>query len=219
MKYCTLSPKDALDRAKASIFEDPRLVLCGGYREQREVEETVLTRTSEVDDIIEEAREVNVQDWFEQRKSTVEDTDDVLLSVEGNDGSSERESKPAYAITSDFLTGGSINNVVGVELEIEESWQIPAYFNFGGWNECPRPEIHCAIWRFWQECYGAYIVGINTEVIEAHVRFPPMTTEASRQLAERHYLYCNDLISQGYGSITKLAGGINNHDCWCFWWD
>jgi hypothetical protein len=45
-------------------------------------------------------------------------------------------------------------------------WHVPSYLRFGAWNECPGPEEHVALMRFWQRCWGAEVAGITRDVVE-----------------------------------------------------
>lgn len=101
----------------------------------------------------------------------------------------------------------------------DESWQVPAFAQFGGWNSCPPPEEHCAILRYWQEKYGAEIVSLTHDVIECSVENPPQTEAECWELAWEQYAYCSDIVDQGVGKVGKLASGLRNSDYWYFWWD
>lgn len=100
-----------------------------------------------------------------------------------------------------------------------ESWQVPAFVQFGGWNACPSPEEHCRVLHYWQEKYDAEIISLTHDVIECSVGKPPETEEECWELAWQQYAYCSDIVDQGVGKIGKLASGLRNSDYWYFWWD
>jgi len=102
---------------------------------------------------------------------------------------------------------------------VKDGWQVPAYFNFGGWNECPAPDGHVLMMKYWQEKYGAELVGMNGDVIEMYVTRPPSTREEALALAEEQYLYCEDIVLQGTETIQNLAAGLLGNHLWYFWWD
>jgi hypothetical protein len=47
----------------------------------------------------------------------------------------------------------------------------------------------------------------------------PATREAALELAREQYLYCNDIVDQGTGSLSGLAASLTTDDWWFFWWD
>lgn len=100
-----------------------------------------------------------------------------------------------------------------------ESWQVPAYVRFGDWNCCPKPEEHCAVFRYWQEKYGAEIVSLTHDVIECCVLKPPQSEEECWELAWQQYAYCPDIVEQGVGTIGDLASTLRDSSYWYFWWD
>lgn len=101
----------------------------------------------------------------------------------------------------------------------EESWQIPAFVQFGGWNSCPPPEEHCAVLLYWQEKYEAELISLTHDVIECAVGKPPQTEAECWELAWQQYAYCSDIVDQGVGKVGKLASGLRNAGYWYFWWD
>jgi hypothetical protein len=103
--------------------------------------------------------------------------------------------------------------------KIKEPWHLLAIVKYGGWNECPEPEVHCAFHREWQEKFGAEIAGLHYDVIECTVRKPPTKRKTAMRLAMEQTWYCTDIIAQGYNSPANLAASIIKSDYWYFWWD
>jgi hypothetical protein len=97
------------------------------------------------------------------------------------------------------------------------TWQIPAYFLFGAFNDCPPPQYHCAIWQYWQEKYGAEIIGMGS--LEASIKKLPATWEEALELAQQHYYYCTDVLQQTPSTIEALAKYLQQSYYWHFWWD
>lgn len=62
-------------------------------------------------------------------------------------------------------------------------WELPAFLDCGGWNECPQTEIHVAMFRQWHERFGAEIIGIADDRTEMRVARPPKTHEEAETLA------------------------------------
>ncbi len=103
--------------------------------------------------------------------------------------------------------------------KIDQPWHLPAIIDYGGGNECPLPVIQCVFFRYWQEKYGAEIAVVSEDSLECIVSRPPRTREAAIELAWEQYWYCNDIIDQGYNSISELAAELLNSPQWYFWWD
>lgn len=96
---------------------------------------------------------------------------------------------------------------------------IPAYLHWGHWNACPPAAYHVAALRAWRNRYGAELVGIDGDALNMRVARKPSTREEALELAQAHYIYCNDIIDQGVGSYRALASELMAHDWWFFWWD
>ena len=96
---------------------------------------------------------------------------------------------------------------------------VPAYLKLGGWNACPLAEEHVAVWGHWQKEYGAEILCVTSDVIEATVARPPQEKEACYALAREQFGYCDDIVTQGVGSIDALASTLRDGRKWFFWWD
>lgn len=99
------------------------------------------------------------------------------------------------------------------------NWEIPAYLFYGGWNECPSPENHVALWKRWSDQFGANIVSATHDVIEATVDSPPTTLEEAKKLAKEQYIYCPDIVDQGVETISNLTATLQDVGTWYFWWD
>jgi hypothetical protein len=98
-------------------------------------------------------------------------------------------------------------------------WEAPAFLNFGGWNECPTPAEHCAVLAYWNRRYGADVAAMTRDVIELEVARPPASRDEAMALARQQFDYCEDLVSQGFGTLSKLAADVHAGSPWRFWWD
>jgi hypothetical protein len=98
-------------------------------------------------------------------------------------------------------------------------FEVPAYLKLGGWNECPASEEHVAVWRFWQAKYGAEILCVTADLIESTVANPPAEKDECYTLAREQFSYCNDIVTQGVGTIDALAATLYKGKSWYFWWD
>jgi hypothetical protein len=104
-------------------------------------------------------------------------------------------------------------------LKINVPWEAFAYLNWGAWNDCPEPAVHCALHRYWESKYGAQVASITGDIVQCIVERPPADKEAALHLAREQYIYCYDIVEQGTESIAALAAGLLNWNRWYFWWD
>jgi Domain of unknown function (DUF4253) len=101
----------------------------------------------------------------------------------------------------------------------KHGWEVPAYLNFGGWNECPEPAGHVVMMKHWFDEYGAELVGMNGDTVEMFATRPPLTRSGALKLAEEQFLYCDDIVIQGTQTIEALGAGLLGNNIWFFWWD
>jgi len=136
-------------------------------------------------------------------------------------GAWPEESEPSNQFTghADIRTGKPYEEVCIVLVPAEHSWQAPCLLKYGGWNECPFAPEHAALFKFWEEQYGAKVVTISGDTIEMSVERPPTTKEAALALARQQYIYCADIVQQGTDTIEALAATLLDGHVWFFWWD
>jgi hypothetical protein len=106
-------------------------------------------------------------------------------------------------------------------IRVEKSYEVPAYLGFGGWNECPPPEIQVAILREWRKEYDAVPIAVTGDVLECAVPSPrrPRTEDECMKLAAEQWIFCDDIVGQGTQSVRGLAIEICKAPTWFFWWD
>ena len=109
--------------------------------------------------------------------------------------------------------------VVIATLDTDDWTTVPAYLRYGGWNACPHPQVHSAIWRYWQEEYGIELVSLRFDTLEFRVARPPGDRQQALGLAREQHAYCSDIIDQGVGSLASLAALLMESRYWYFWWD
>ncbi len=170
------------------------------------------------DEIIERSYNIDLDQWVKARRTELEEFEfnpDEMLGIwpgliEGKGGICLHKKDNYGKVLSEVFLGMA---------EIKEPWQLPAELKFGGWNDCPNPEIHCAFFRKWQAEFGAQITGISGDVIECTVLNPPLDQETAVKLAWEQYWYCADIVDQGCESINHLAATLLESPYWFFWWD
>lgn len=119
----------------------------------------------------------------------------------------------------DVLSHEPYPEVVIALLPVQQPWEAFAHLRWGSWNDCPSPEVHCALHRYWQSNYGAEPASVTADVVECFVANPPATPETAMALGREQYLYCQDIVEQGTETVSALAGGLLGSNIWYFWWD
>jgi hypothetical protein len=180
--------------------------------------------------ILELGNSIDAEAWLERR--AMDQIEDFGLDpdVEGLDameaGGFPHGDWPEHAPRNDQFTiprevlSGRFHPEVFIGLfPSHDSWHVPAFLRFGGWNDCPEPEAHVAILRHSNSTHGAELVGATSDVIELHVARPPRDRVSALSLANQQYRYCYDIVEQGTGSIEALAATLLGAPVWYFWWD
>lgn len=173
------------------------------------------------------AQLINVSEWFsEQHQKRLDDFRDfdageesALCFAETGDWPSDVQPATSLYTVFDGLRGKPHAEVRCALIPTKESWQAPAYLGFGGWNDCPEDSIQCAVFKYWRDRWGADIVVIANDVIEAAVEHPPVSPEDAVKLAQEQYEFCADIVEQGTQTLPNLAARLLNGPLWFFWWD
>lgn len=124
-----------------------------------------------------------------------------------------------FSVHLNLLTHQPYKEVGLAFLPVTSGWEVPAFFQIGGWNACPPPEVHVRLLQQWQQQYGAELVGYTGDVLELKVQRPPQNLEEARPLARLQYAYCPDIVEQGVQTLENLARTLVNSTVWYFWWD
>lgn len=119
----------------------------------------------------------------------------------------------------DLLTGKPLPEVSIALLPAAAAWEVPCLLKFGGWNECPEPAEHAAMFRQWDEKYGIQVLSMSGDTIEVSVQRPPATREEALALAWEQFVYCPDIVTQGTRTVDALAASLLDGPVWIFWWD
>jgi hypothetical protein len=130
---------------------------------------------------------------------------------------SKPESLPELSVALDYR--GPKKKVYVALFQADDWTTIPAHLHYGGWNACPQPEYHVAALRSWRDRYAAELVGLSFDRMDLRVARRPQTRSEALDLAREHYIYCNDIVDQGLGTLSKLAACLMANDWWEFWWD
>lgn len=124
-----------------------------------------------------------------------------------------------FAVVRGSLFGSKPRWVIVARVPTGTPFEAPAYLRFGGWNSCPESHAHVAIWKRWEATYGAKILCMSGDIVEATVERPPLGKDECYALAREQFAYCPDIVTQGVGTIDALASLLSGGRSWYFWWD
>lgn len=165
--------------------------------------------------IVEKGLELELAMWLEDRKNH-----DLEYYTPPRGSWPEVEMpKNTFYVHLDFATGQPQKEINLALIPTKKSWEVPAILKFGGWNDCPSPEVHVAAFAKWNHEYGAEVVAITGDTIEFSVSKPPEIPNEALELAEKQYLYCTDIVRQGTETLEGLAATLQDNHAWFFWWD
>jgi len=168
------------------------------------------------EEFVQRSQSVDLQQWFTQRLGESASLDDLTDASAWNTNSGSRGE---FVSIAGILTRKVHPWVWVSKIPTARPYEVPAYLKFGGWNACPEAHEHVAVWRYWQEKYGAEILCFTGDVIEATVAHPPLEKAECYALAREQFSYCDDIVTQGVGSIDALAATLRGGKSWYFWWD
>lgn len=169
-------------------------------------------------EILATASRLSTGEWLGERRAEMQADGCDFAAIEGAWPDQLPEPGQIRA-HSEILSGETKQKALIGRVQIAEPWQLPAALHFGGWNDCPEAEVQAAMFKRWQEQYGAEIASISGDVVECVVDRPPDARPAAIQLAWEQYLFCYDIVEQGFGTIANLAATLLNSNYWYFWWD
>jgi hypothetical protein len=98
------------------------------------------------------------------------------------------------------------------------AYEVPAHLRFGGWNDCPPPEVHVSALRDWHQRFGAEPVVMTSDTVELLVRKPVATRGQALELARFQHAYCPDIVAPALQSVEALAATLLGDPRWYFWW-
>jgi hypothetical protein len=125
----------------------------------------------------------------------------------------------SFHVQFDLVTNKPVNKLwIGI-LPVAQPWDVAPALEYGSWNDCPSPEEHAAVMRYWSERWGAEPVVVASDTVEMHVQKPPHTRDEALALANEQFAYCADIVTQGVGTLEALAAILLDGQTWFFWWD
>ena len=179
------------------------------------------------DEILENYKKVDCIQWFKERKQEYIENEYLDEEYEFSDDSAYldyfknfNKDKTLYLNSIFDIETGKIRENVGLfKVPTDKVYEIPGWFLFGGFNECPLPEEIIAISKYWYEKYDARIVAITDSEIEFYLEKFPKTQKEAEELAIEQFLVSEDLVFQIYDELEELSKELYKAKNWYFWWD
>lgn len=94
-----------------------------------------------------------------------------------------------------------------------------AHLGFGGFNDCPMPELQIAFARDWHRRFGAVPMAVTHDTLELFLPTPIDDPAVAWEIAQEQYAFCSDIVLQGTETVAELARSIWRSPKWFFWWD
>ncbi|MBS2001112.1 MAG: DUF4253 domain-containing protein [Candidatus Obscuribacterales bacterium] len=170
-----------------------------------------------LDDLVAAGEKMNMDKWL-HLKSALRD------GVDEDEGEWPFDVMPdnnlqSLQIWDPELGSRELDSVYILLVRADYAWEVPAKLLYGGWNDCPVPQVHVGFFKRWFKMHDAEIVSIGRATIEMVVERPPSTREEALEIAREHFVYCPDSVDQGAGNVSSLAAELLNGRVWHFWWD
>ncbi len=205
---------EALSERELAAAEGICPVIMGSGDDVRLLQEQLELDPVSMEEVLAEAETCDLERWMAE-----------LLEQDGDyyqfngDWPTQPVQPTGMILHLDLFTSRPKSRIIIGLVPVRESWKIPAIFGYGDWNACPATHIHVARHHVWHQKYQSEIIGISGDIIQCSVGRRPATREEALQLAREQYLYCDDIVSQGVGSVEALAATLLESDYWYFWWD
>src|SRR5437899_1642098 len=111
------------------------------------------------------------------------------------------------------------DQVAIVRVPAASSDELPAYFEWGGWNAVPSTEMIVAVARHWKQTYGSELVAIGPDLLEFHASRKPPDHAAVVSLLKEHYVFAPEGFEFDREFLEQAAAHLRASTSWVFWWD
>jgi Domain of unknown function (DUF4253) len=112
------------------------------------------------------------------------------------------------------------DRVAIVRVPAASAEELPAYFEWGGWNAVPEAQKIVAVARHWRKAYGAELVAIGPDSLEFTVRRQPQDHSAAVALLKEQYVFSSDsFVEFGRKYLEEAAARLRTGSFWVFRWD
>lgn len=201
----------------------------GGYTPLLIVaDDTMIDLVSEFGQTAEEIREfrekmlasepINAHKWFVDRLNVEkEDMGEYWKELVGTIEKNPNDAMNSFLGIMEYKTEKSEECILA-KIPAENPWEVFAWLPFGGWNECPPNEEIMWIAKYWYEKHGAIPAVMTRDILEFSAA-PVRNEKAAVDLALEQLAFCSDIVTQGVGTVGRLAGALMQSSTWYFWWD
>jgi hypothetical protein len=100
-----------------------------------------------------------------------------------------------------------------------QSYEVPVYLDWGGWNACPSPLEIAAVGRYWEGTHGATLVAMGADKLEFSVTRRPANHAEAVALLKEHLSFAPDNAELDQDMLEEMAAELQGSDYWFFWWD
>lgn len=221
MRVVELVPETAASVALNSLDTNVRIVICRSKAEAEQFAADGCVSKRGLTD----AGVFDVEAWFQRREAILKETwDEEAEFDEGNPyaeyvGSWDEAFVPVpdaddFSNRFDVPVDTKTGLAYGLEIPVTASWEVVMHTHFGGCRQSHDDVEHGAVWRRWEEHYGAHIVGMDSRGLSVYVRKPPPTVGAAMALAWEHLHYASDLMGVPGFSVARHAMSLHSSNHW-----
>lgn len=175
--------------------------------------------TPSPDDLILLGERLDLERWLELRCAADEEFDLEFEETDWPEDVLPDNKLQSLQIWDADLGSRDLESVFILLVHAEHSWEVPAKLLYGGWNECPVPQVHVGFLKRWFKKHDAELLTIGRATLEVRVGKPPANRDEALELAREQFVYCPDTVDQGCGSVPSFAAELLNGRIWHFWWD
>jgi hypothetical protein len=87
-----------------------------------------------------------------------------------------------------------------------------------GWSGSGDPLPTAAVFRSWEERFGAWLLEVGFRDLSVLASRPPRTIERAQRLAAEQWAFCNE-CGKGLTDIPAISAQLLSSPIWRFWWD
>jgi hypothetical protein len=171
------------------------------------------------DEILKQAASLDLDSWFAERWAYLRHRAGNLSKPVPRHGEWPAEIVPTTTFCAiRELSGPFSPQVVICLLPCKDHNAAAAHLRFGGWEDCPHPQVHVALARRWAASHGAVLAASTMSTLEFRVEQPITTREDAMEMAMSRYPYNFETVEQP-GTIEIAAASLVGSTVWQFWWD
>jgi hypothetical protein len=163
---------------------------------------------NDVVDTIKNGFSVDLRKWFKQRSNEV-----IVDVITGN-------CRPEKTLTfhGSPIGYGCFDQIYIGLLPCSDGYFAPAFLEFGGNHDFPKPEVQQAIFQRWGSKFGVEIMAIIGSSVEVFVNHPPASNEAALDLLFEMLIYCPAYVPKLIHDRDYCVEELKMARSWIFHW-